>query len=144
MQGIGDVIHRPTSQSYWPDADVFAVLINPGVEVSTAEVFKRLSAPPLVGNGMVSPPRPFADCGALVAYLKTTANDMEPAAVSIAPIIGDVLSQLRRTPNCLLARMSGSGATCFGLFATAGEAEAACRHLKSGHPTWWVAATQLA
>ncbi len=143
MQGIGDEIYRPDCQTYWPKAEVFAVLVNPGVEVSTADVFKRLDARPLSGDGIVTPPPPFADSSELISYLETTANDMQPAAVSIAPIIGDVLGQLGRTQNCLLARMSGSGATCFGLFATASHADAAKQSLQEGNPDWWVAATQL-
>ncbi|MEM8970560.1 MAG: 4-(cytidine 5'-diphospho)-2-C-methyl-D-erythritol kinase [Pseudomonadota bacterium] len=144
MQGIGDEIYRPKFQSYWPDSDVVAVLVNPGIEVSTAEVFKRLEAPPLVGHGIVSAPRPFARRSELISYLETTANDMQPAAISIAPIIGEVLGQLGSTPNCLLARMSGSGATCFGLYATTSDADQASRALQSAYPDWWVTATRLA
>ncbi|MEM9358227.1 MAG: 4-(cytidine 5'-diphospho)-2-C-methyl-D-erythritol kinase [Pseudomonadota bacterium] len=144
MQGIGDEIYRPKCRSYLPDPDVFAVLVNPGVEVSTAQVFMKLGAPLLVGDGMITPPRPFADRAELISYLDATPNDMQPAAIAIAPIIGDVLGQLARTQKCLLARMSGSGATCFGLFATASDAEDAMRSLQSKHPAWWVATTRLA
>jgi 4-diphosphocytidyl-2-C-methyl-D-erythritol kinase len=90
-------------------------LANPGVPVSTPAVFRALASrenPPL-------PPLPdrFADVHALVAWLGATRNDLEAAAIAIAPPIADTLAAMRARPGCLFARMSGSGATCFGIFA---------------------------
>lgn len=90
-------------------------LANPGVPVSTPAVFRALASrenPPL-------PPLPdhFADVEALVAWLGATRNDLEAAAISIAPSIAETLADMRARPGCLFARMSGSGATCFGIFA---------------------------
>ncbi len=90
-------------------------LANPGVPVSTPAVFKTLgcrenpSLPPL--------PDRFADVTALVAWLAATRNDLEGAAITIAPAIAETLAEMRARPGCLFARMSGSGATCFGIFA---------------------------
>lgn len=90
-------------------------LANPGVPVSTPAVFRALASrdnPPL-------PPLPdrFADLSALVDWLGATRNDLEAAAIAIAPSIADTLAAMRARPGCLFARMSGSGATCFGIFA---------------------------
>ena len=90
-------------------------LANPGVAVSTPAVFKALASrdnPPL-------PPLPdhFADLPALVDWLGETRNDLEAAAISIVPSIADTLAEMRARPGCLFARMSGSGATCFGMLA---------------------------
>jgi 4-diphosphocytidyl-2-C-methyl-D-erythritol kinase len=70
-------------------------------------------------------------------------NDLEQPAIALEPVIADVLAMLRKSEGCLLARMSGSGATCFGLFETARSATAAARRLRSRHPTWWIRATAL-
>jgi 4-diphosphocytidyl-2-C-methyl-D-erythritol kinase len=78
-----------------------------------------------------------------VAYLSGHGNDLEPPAIEIQPVIARVLAGLRETKGCLLARMSGSGATCFGLFATPRTAAAAARSLSAAHPTWWVKATSF-
>ena len=78
----------------------------------------------------------------LIAWLSGQANDLEPAAISLHPAIGDALAILRTMPGCKLARMSGSGATCFGLFSAADAAEAA-HNLHNRHPDWWVRATTL-
>jgi 4-diphosphocytidyl-2-C-methyl-D-erythritol kinase len=65
-------------------------------------------------------------------------NDLEAPAIKLQPVIGDVLSALRELPGCRLARMSGSGATCFGLFDSGRAATAAARVLRERHPPWWV------
>jgi 4-diphosphocytidyl-2-C-methyl-D-erythritol kinase len=70
-------------------------------------------------------------------------NDLEAPAIELQPVIGDVLSELRQLPGCRLARMSGSGATCFGLFDSSRGAAAASRALREAHPSWWVRATTL-
>ncbi len=79
----------------------------------------------------------------LIAGLAADRNDLEAPAISIQPVIADVLDALRALPGCQLARMSGSGATCFGLFGSARAANAAAKTLRERHPSWWVRATTL-
>ncbi len=81
---------------------------------------------------------------ALLAVLAGERNDLEAPATSIAPVIGNVLGTLGNLPGCRLARMSGSGATCFALFDTQREAAAAARAVRGAHPAWWVRPTVLA
>ena len=80
---------------------------------------------------------------ALLAALAGERNDLEAPATSIAPVIGTVLGTLGNLPGCRLARMSGSGATCFALFDTQREAAAAARAVRGAHPVWWVRPTVL-
>lgn len=90
------------------------MLVNPGVAVPTPAVFRALTTrdnPPLPDL-----PARFRDAVDVAAWLATTRNDLEPAAITVAPAIAEVLAWLRTQPGCLLARMSGSGATCFGVF----------------------------
>ena len=72
----------------------------------------------------------------LARFLETTRNDLEPPAMSLAPVIRKVLEAIAAQPGCLLARMSGSGATCFGLFTTDAAAREAAADLAT--PGWWV------
>jgi 4-diphosphocytidyl-2-C-methyl-D-erythritol kinase len=80
---------------------------------------------------------------ALIALLADQTNDLEPAAIALRPIIAEVLGALRACTGCKLARMSGSGATCFALFAGAGEAEAAAGSLRAMRKEWWIHAGTL-
>jgi 4-diphosphocytidyl-2-C-methyl-D-erythritol kinase len=122
------------------DLPAFGILlVNPGAAVPTPEVFRRLQR-------RENPPLPaFApsDREAFLALLTACRNDLEAPAVAIAPVIGDVLAALAGLPGCRLARMSGSGATCFGLFARPEGAEAAAASLASRHTGWWIAAAPL-
>jgi 4-diphosphocytidyl-2-C-methyl-D-erythritol kinase len=117
------------------------VLVNPGLPVATADVFARLSA--RTGIGPVYLPDEILNAGHLAAALAKTANDLEAPALQIAPQIGDVLKSLRAQQGAMFARMSGSGATCFGLFQDDHAAQNAAIALKRGKPHWWVAATRL-
>ena len=85
----------------------------------------------------------FASAADLAGFLSLQRNDLEPAARSLAPVIGTVLTALAAQEGCLLARMSGSGATCFGLFASATAADAAASGLGQAHPRWWVACARV-
>ena len=104
------------------------VLANPGVAVSTASVF---AARRETYRGAAVLPARWADAEAMAADLLALTNDLEEPARALCPAIGVVLTWLRARPGCLLARMSGSGATCFGLFAEVGTAVA----VPAG---WWV------
>lgn len=115
------------------------VMINPGFALSTPEVFARR-------RGAFSAAARFAaasrDAGEFAAMLRARRNDLAPGAIERAPEIAAVLVALERSAGCLLARMSGSGATCFGLYADAAAAAAAATRLGAAQPGWWIAATQ--
>jgi 4-diphosphocytidyl-2-C-methyl-D-erythritol kinase len=83
------------------------------------------------------------DREALFALLEARPNDLETAATALQPVIIEVLASLRALPGCRLARMSGSGATCFGLFASPRAATRGARRLAAANPGWWVHATVL-
>ncbi len=108
------------------------VLVNPGVPVATADVFRARSG--AFSSPAVLPSR-WPDAAAMVADLTGLRNDLQTPAIAACPPIGAVLAALRAAPGCLLARMSGSGATCFGLFEVAAEAARAARAL--ARPGWW-------
>lgn len=121
-----------------------AVLVNPGVPLATAAVFRALGASPAPAH-VVSPsvPASFPDVASILAYVGAGGNDLEPAARGLCPAVGAVLSTLGGEPGVRLARMSGSGATCFALFETASAAETAAQRIRGRNPGWWVAATTL-
>ena len=113
------------------------VLINSGDAVSTPEIFKHLghkSNPPCFDK----PVSAFPD----IRALRQLRNDLCAPACKLVPIIGQMISILEATPACRLARMSGSGATCFGIYDTFEGAEAACTTIRTAHPDWWCVATR--
>ena len=122
-----------------------AVLVNPGVPVATAEVFGKLALNP--GDKLDLPPHfnltSAVDAGTLLALLAGSRNDLQDAAISVAPVIADVIADLGRQPGCALARMSGSGATCFGVFQSMGAAFDAVRALRKSHSNWWIQPVNL-
>jgi 4-diphosphocytidyl-2-C-methyl-D-erythritol kinase len=121
-----------------------AVLVNPGVPLATAAVFRALGAPPVPASAAApAVPASFPDMASVLAYVGAGANDLEIAAGGLCPAVGDVLSALGGELGVRLARMSGSGATCFALFETAAAAEAAAQRIRGRNPGWWVAATTL-
>ena len=135
MAGIGDDL-GPLLQL----PPLFAVLVNPGVPVETGKVFARLGLAP--GETYSTSKHPdigtMAHSAGLFAALRRTRNDMEGAASLLAPVITDVLAVLGAARRCKLARMSGSGATCFGLFETRTAASRASRAIRTARPQWWV------
>jgi 4-diphosphocytidyl-2-C-methyl-D-erythritol kinase len=121
-----------------------AILVNPGVPLSTADVFRALAAPPApVAAAVPVPPGRFRDVEAVIAYVREHANDLEPAAVAFCPVIGRVLAALRDLPTVRVARMSGSGPTCFALFDNTADAADAARRISGREPRWWVEVTTL-
>jgi 4-diphosphocytidyl-2-C-methyl-D-erythritol kinase len=127
MGGIGE---RLEPVSPLPQCDI--VLVNPGTAVATADVFRNRRG---AWSSWATLPAGWADRLAMAHDLAPLRNDLESAAVTLRPVIADVLTALAASPGCLLARMSGSGATCFGLFAdraTAGRAVSEMQ--RSG---WW-------
>lgn len=135
MRGVGERV-RPVAAL--PPAAV--VLVNPGVALATARVFRDWRGP-----GKAAPEwSPPSHVAALAAQLTQRRNDLTDAALGHEPAIAEVLEALAARPDCLLARMSGSGATCFGLFESAAVAEAAAQVMQAMHPTWWVRAAAIA
>lgn len=139
MRGIGDVLSPPLTLPELP-----AVLVNPGVLAATKDVFAALARggypPDDIGTDWDSIPR---DHAGLLEFLRAQRNDLEPPATALYPAISQVLAALRTAKGCRLARMSGSGSTCFGLFDTNRAAEIAARLLQAPNPSWWVRATVL-
>lgn len=138
MTGVGENIRRVPRLP-----EVHAILVNPGVEVSTADVFKTLNAGPIE-----APPRLPVMSGVetfdrLLGWLEQNSNDLEAPAIELAPVIEDVLKRLRQSAGCKLARMSGSGATCFALFDNPFDATEVAAGLRRAEPTWWVQATRF-
>ena len=137
--GIGDEI-APAP----PLPPAHVVLVNPGAPLATAAVFQcRAQA----ATALYSQPARWTEVvpsvAALAGLLARRSNDLSAAAIGLLPAITDVLTALERQPPCLLARLSGSGATCFGLFAERGEAREAAATIAAAHPSWWVVATML-
>ncbi len=134
MQGIGEVIEPVALPPFW------LVLVNPGVPVSTPAVFAGLARR---DNPPLPEPPVFPDGAALAVWLAGQRNDLAEPAVALAPEVRTVLDALAAAPGCRLARMSGSGATCFGFFTAAEPALAAAEALRHDHPAWWVAAAPV-
>jgi len=114
------------------------LLINPGLPLLTVDVFKAFAA----AEPIYSPAAPLAatpaSIEALVEMLELRHNDLQPTAEHLIPAISGILDRLGQTQGCLLARLSGSGPTCFGLFADPDAAGAAGRAIAAEYPDWWV------
>ena len=133
MRGIGEDLRLLGT---FPELPL--VLVNPGVQVSTPAVFKAR-------NGDFSPsvdwPDATTEAADVIATLSETGNDLEAPAKSLAPAGADVVAALETQTGVKLARMSGSGATCFGVFASMDAAEAAAEAISVKKPDWWVRPT---
>jgi 4-diphosphocytidyl-2-C-methyl-D-erythritol kinase len=127
MRGIGEDI------SPAPKLPAFGLaLVNPGIGVATAAIFKARQgafSPP------VTLPEAWPDATTMAADLAAWGNDLQPPAEALCPPITEVLAALRASPGCLLAQMSGSGATCFGIYPTPQAAAAAAEAVR--RPGWW-------
>ncbi|MGF1640856.1 MAG: 4-(cytidine 5'-diphospho)-2-C-methyl-D-erythritol kinase [Rhodospirillales bacterium] len=133
--GIGeDVAEAP------PLPPCALILANPGVALPTPAVFKRREGPFSAPGRFDASPAGAADLARLLARRR---NDLTAAAIALQPAIGTVLAALEALPGALLARMSGSGATCFALFATRDQAEAGADVLRQAQPAWWLEAAEL-
>lgn len=138
MRGVGEEV----SPLPHPLPPAHLVLVNPRVQVSTPTIFNGLARKD-------NPPMPaelprLKSLPELAAFLMMQRNDLEAPALVAAPAIGQVKTALGAEPGCHLARMSGSGATCFGLFADPLSAAAAARRIHDAHPGWWVEAAAMA
>lgn len=132
MTGVGERLSPPL---HLPP--LHAVLVNPGVALATRDVFSAYSVTPqphaLAASSLPRELKP------LIEFLKGHGNDLTDAAIACAPQVADVLRALGALPGALLARMSGSGSTCFALFADATASAVAARRLAEAHKDWWVA-----
>jgi 4-diphosphocytidyl-2-C-methyl-D-erythritol kinase len=135
MNGIGEAVSplarwRPLS----------AVLVNPGAECLTSDIFQSSGLPlgePAFGG------LPPGVMSADVAWLRQCRNDLQHIAIGRLPVIAETIAMLERCPGIEMARMSGSGATCFGVFPTPSEARDAARSISRARPRWWVRETTL-
>jgi 4-diphosphocytidyl-2-C-methyl-D-erythritol kinase len=134
MTGVGEGLTPVTLPPAW------LVLANPGVAVSTADVFRALTRR---DNAPMPAVPKLRDAPELAAFLAMARNDLEAPATALAPVIASVRHALTAQPGCLIARMSGSGATCFGLFPDGLTAAAAARTLRAANPGWWAEAAPL-
>ena len=138
MRGIGELLSEPLNLPPLP-----AVLVNPGAALATKAVF--------AGWTPGTPPAPLnqealvklSDRKALLQFLASQENDLERPAIALAPVVAEVLAAMRGLPSCVVARMSGSGSTCFALFNSAAEATVGAEILHAKYPQWWVRPTAL-
>ena len=144
MTGVGEQL-LPLALPSMP-----CVMVNPRVPVATKDVFKELglrNGELLVGATDVLEAPAWPEQGGSIAdwveVLETVANDLEAPALRIEPVIGDVLGALRESAGVKLARMSGSGATCFAIYGASADAHAAAETIRRDHPGWWVHAGTL-
>lgn len=139
MEGVGDVLSAPLALPLLP-----AVLVNCGVAVPTAGVFRALGLAP--GEALAGPAHPAAvpqDAAALIALIRAVPNDLERPARHLAPEIVGAMDLLSAAPEARLVRMSGSGATVFALTDSCRTAAALARRVKAAEPSWWVKPTVL-
>jgi len=131
MGGIGGALAPVALPPFW------MVLVNPGVPLETRAVFAALAG---AAGAPMADPGPLTDLGTLAAYLRAQRNDLAAAAVAVAPAARAPEAPLAAAPGCRIARMSGSGATWFGLFEAEAPALAAAERIRAAEPAWWVAA----
>ena len=134
MRGIGELLSDPLDLPALP-----AVLVNPGVPLATRDVFGKFRSGKH-GSDIAGVPH---DVDALIEFLEQHGNDLTSAASACEPVIAEVLAALRGLSGAKLARMSGSGPTCFALFGSREEAAAAAQRLVKEHNNWWVKPTTL-
>lgn len=134
MEGRGEILRPALSIPRVP-----MLLVNPGVPVPTRDVFAALES--RSGAEMTLPRGHFQDTADLLRFLEANHNDLEAPACKLEPVVGEALRRIAALPGALLARMSGSGATCFGIFADDDCCARAARTLQEAEPGWWVAPT---
>lgn len=135
MGGIGEMIRTAP-----PLPETPLLLVNPLKPLPTASVFRARRGPFSLPAPCATPVRSPA---AFAEMLRARRNDLTDAAISLMPEIATMLDALERQPGCVVARVSGSGATCFALFALSAEANGAAAALAGAYPQWWICATTL-
>jgi 4-diphosphocytidyl-2-C-methyl-D-erythritol kinase len=142
ISGIGDKVEPLGAARALPP--LAAVLVNPRLPLPTAQVYAALAAGPAPADlHPRAPPGPFADLASLVEFMRRHGNDLERPATALLPTVADIKAALAAQPGCRIAAMSGSGPTCFGIFADDTPAARAAATLASQHPRWWIIATQV-
>ncbi len=136
VRGIGEIV---LPLKHFPACHV--VLVNPLIPVVTADAFRRLEQRD--NPGLPGIADPLSRPAQLGLWLRETRNDLEPPAIAMVPVIGELIARLGQTGGCILARMSGSGATVFGLFGSSAQAHQAAHDLRAHWPSFWVAAAPL-
>ncbi|MBH64026.1 MAG: 4-(cytidine 5'-diphospho)-2-C-methyl-D-erythritol kinase [Alphaproteobacteria bacterium] len=135
ISGRGEIITQaPKLPAAW------LVLANPGIPLVTAEVFRWFSPTGSQAAPLKEAPK---DLGAMVEALARRSNDLEQPAITLVPQIAEVIEMLSTSEGCMLARMSGSGATCFGIFSDEASADAAAESIGNEQDTWWVSSVQM-
>lgn len=135
MRGIGELV-TPVVLAF----PMWVVLVNPGSPLPTKDVYHGFKSAFTTPRNM---PTSFSTIQDLLALLGTTKNALEPSAIQQVPAIQHVLASIQETPRCLFARMTGSGATCFGLYANQSDAATARRMLQQRYPEWWCVDTGI-
>jgi 4-diphosphocytidyl-2-C-methyl-D-erythritol kinase len=135
VSGIGEILRAAPPLPVMP-----LVLVNPGVPLKTADVFAALSGAGSPADPLDRAPADLADLGRMLGRRR---NDLEIPARRLAPVLDAVLEKLAAQGGCLVARMSGSGASCFGLFADDASAAAALPRLGQAHPDWWLTQARI-
>jgi 4-diphosphocytidyl-2-C-methyl-D-erythritol kinase len=130
MKGLGEKLSPPLALP-----KLHAVLVNPGVPLTTADVFASFRGDEPSNMPVDNVP---LDRSALLAWLGARGNCLTRAAVSRVPAITDVFDAIGVLPGCRLVRMTGSGATCFGLFDDGAATENAAKELAKSHENWWI------
>ncbi len=136
VRGIGEIV---LPLKHFPACHV--VLVNPLIPVVTADVFRKLERRD--NPGLPDMSDPLTRPAQLGLWLGETRNDLEPPAIAMVPVIGDLIARLGQASGCILSRMSGSGATVFGLFGSSAQAHQAAHDLREKWPGYWVAAAPL-
>ena len=135
MQGIGE-----TLTTLDPPPSIWIVLVNPGIKISTATIFNQLENKE---NGKLEALPTFPNKDNFFKYLLRQRNDLETVTLNLFPEVGVILKRISDTPNCKFFRMSGSGATCFGLYEERTHAQEAEQLLKKCFPNAWTISTTL-
>jgi 4-diphosphocytidyl-2-C-methyl-D-erythritol kinase len=140
VSGVGEAVENCASLP-----ELSLVLVNPGLGLPTPEVYRAFAATDALTRlpARAFPKGPWTDEWTLIETLKGTRNDLEAPAIALCPAVADVLKALGAQDGCALARMSGSGATCFGVFAGRAAAERAARAIAQAEPAWWVRPARL-
>ena len=138
MCGLGERVTPVSGLTPLP-----ALLVNPGIKLSTAAVFKTLNAKPLQPEEAGPPPSfpGWRNPQEAAVWLNEGRNDLEAPAIALEPAVKKVLDALRRLDDCMLSRLSGSGPTCFGIFLSQDAAAEAASEMRRSYPNWWVQAT---
>jgi 4-diphosphocytidyl-2-C-methyl-D-erythritol kinase len=135
VTGTGEKVQSVTIRS-----GAWVVLANPRLPLLTADVYRKFTGP---YADISAAPTSLLSLEALTELMRQRHNALEAPATALLPVIRDIVSTLSASPHCAMARMSGSGATCFGLYRDAPAAQEAARQIQLAHPQWWVQATPL-